>query len=88
MPGHNLSPELRQKRREIALKHKPWQYSTGPRTPEGKKISSTNSLKHGLTSKDPMKRLVGRLLMSEVRFKEVYDALYPLFEEELSKRDA
>jgi hypothetical protein len=35
-----------------------------------------------------LKRLVGRLLMSEVRFKEVYDALYPLFEEELSKRDA
>ena len=31
-----FSPEDRQRRREVALKHRPWQYATGPRTPEGK----------------------------------------------------
>ena len=31
-----FSPEDRQRRREVALKYRPWQYATGPRTPEGK----------------------------------------------------
>lgn len=35
-PKRNLSPEGRQRLRENALKYRPWQYSTGPRTPEGK----------------------------------------------------
>lgn len=26
---------------------KPWEYSTGPKTPEGKAVSQKNSLKHG-----------------------------------------
>ena len=41
------TPERRQRQREIALKHKPWLSSTGPKTSEGKAISSQNALKHG-----------------------------------------
>ena len=31
---------------------KPWERSTGPKTPEGKAISRENSLKHGTRSKN------------------------------------
>ena len=31
-----LTPEGREKLRQSALKHRPWRYSTGPRTVEGK----------------------------------------------------
>lgn len=31
-----VTPAGREKLRQNALKHKPWQFSTGPRTPEGK----------------------------------------------------
>ena len=31
-----FSPEDRQRRREVALKYRPWQYTRGPITPEGK----------------------------------------------------
>lgn len=31
-----LTPEGREKLRELALQHQPWTYSTGPRSPEGK----------------------------------------------------
>lgn len=33
--------------REAALKNKPWEYSTGPKTNEGKAISSRNNTRHG-----------------------------------------
>lgn len=36
--------------RERCLKNKPWEHSTGARTPEGKKIVGQNAFKHGLTS--------------------------------------
>src|SRR5258705_13661146 len=31
-----LTPEGREKLRQLALEHEPWRHSTGPRTPEGK----------------------------------------------------
>jgi hypothetical protein len=31
-----LTPAGREKLRQSALKHRPWRFSTGPRTPEGK----------------------------------------------------
>ena len=37
-----LSAADREKFRQNALKHQPWRFSTGPRTPEGKRRSSQN----------------------------------------------
>lgn len=37
------TPERRARQAEIIAKTKPWEKSTGPRTPEGKSISSHNS---------------------------------------------
>lgn len=36
MKRKGVTEEGRRKLREAALKYRPWQYSTGPRTPEGK----------------------------------------------------
>jgi hypothetical protein len=36
------------KKIENAKKNKPWEYSTGPNTDEGKAISSQNAMKHGM----------------------------------------
>jgi len=37
------TPERRARQREIIRKNKPWLKSTGPRTPEGKAVSSQNA---------------------------------------------
>ena len=44
------TPERRAAARERALQNKPWEKSTGPRTKEGKKISSGNAFRHGYRS--------------------------------------
>ncbi len=41
------TPERCQKARDRCLKHQPWKYSTGAKTPEGKRKVSMNALKHG-----------------------------------------
>ena len=40
-----LSPAGREKLRQSALKHQPWRFSTGPRTPEGKAKVALNGKK-------------------------------------------
>ena len=43
----NWTPEQRQRQRELIQRWKPWEKSTGAKTPEGKKKSSQNSFKTG-----------------------------------------
>ena len=40
--------ERRQRQREAIQRWKPWEQSTGPRTPEGKATAARNSLVHVL----------------------------------------
>ena len=53
-----FTPEGVQRLRETALRNKPWQYSTGPRTPEGKARSGMNGrhLPAGAISKADVER--------------------------------
>lgn len=44
--------EARQKQREIIIKSKPWEKSTGPKTRIGKETVACNPIKHGLRSKE------------------------------------
>lgn len=46
--SNGWSPERRQRQREAIQRWRPWERSTGPRTPEGKAKASSNSLVHGL----------------------------------------
>ena len=41
------SQEARERARRRILESKPWRFSTGPRTREGKERVSRNALKHG-----------------------------------------
>ena len=40
-----LSPEGRERLRQSALANRPWRFSTGPRTPEGKARAAANGKK-------------------------------------------
>ncbi len=42
--------ERRAKQRAMVLTRRPWEKSTGPKTPKGKARASKNSRKHGLRS--------------------------------------
>ena len=47
---HGWTSERRKKQAESIRKWKPWEKSTGPKTEEGKTVSSQNAHKHGMRS--------------------------------------
>lgn len=58
--SNGWSPERRQRQREAIQRLRPWEQSTGPRTPEGKAKASRNSLVHGMRdarSRELMRRI-------------------------------
>lgn len=87
-PRYRITEEERQRRRDSIRATKPWLKSTGPRTPEGKAISSSNGLKHGCCSKDPALRLVGRVLIAEYGLAAAVERLAPIFEQYRKELDA
>ncbi|NCO03489.1 MAG: hypothetical protein GW903_04790 [Alphaproteobacteria bacterium] len=44
------SPQKRARMAKLAKIHRPWRFSTGPRTQKGKAASCQNAYKHGLRS--------------------------------------
>jgi len=48
--GYERTEEHRRLRAELIRQWKPWENSTGPKTDDGKAVSSKNSTKHGLWS--------------------------------------
>ena len=66
---HGWTPERRKKQSQLIQNWKPWKNSTGPRTVQGRAISSMNALKHGMRS-------------AEVRATESAIAMLARFERE------
>ena len=60
--------EHRRRQAELVLQWKPWERSTGPRSPKGKAVASRNALSHGGRSKDAIAELKHlRKLLKELR---------------------
>ena len=59
--------ERRQRQAELIKTWRPWERSTGPRTPEGRSVACRNALKHGQRSAEAILELRGfRVLMREL----------------------
>ena len=58
------TPERRARQAELIKTWKPWQRSTGPRSPEGKAKSARNAYRSGFR---PMLRVMAALLRDEVK---------------------
>lgn len=62
MSKNGWTQERRLKQSEVIRKWKPWEKSTGAKTPEGKEKSKMNAYKHGgrTHSLEAIKRLIAR----------------------------
>ncbi|MFM0644527.1 hypothetical protein PQR14_09355 [Paraburkholderia bryophila] len=54
--ANDWTPERRAKQAEAIKRWKPWERSTGPKSDEGKEVSSQNGLKHGMRSREWLER--------------------------------
>jgi hypothetical protein len=72
-PKRNLTPEGRQRLREAALRNKPWQHATGPRTPAGKARVAENGRyrQRGRKSKRAIKKEIQEALMTTAQLAEL-----------------
>jgi len=59
-------PARRAKQAENMRKTRPWEHSTGPKTPEGKKVVAQNAIKHGFYGEDM--REIRRILRLQRHF--------------------
>ena len=57
MPRRNWTEEQKKEKSILTKEQRPFLYSTGPRTPKGKRYSSLNSRKHGLFDSEKSKQL-------------------------------
>lgn len=48
MSKNGWTPERRKRQAEMIRSWKPWEQSTGPKTPEGKEACKLNAEKHGM----------------------------------------
>ena len=48
------TPEHRKRRAELIRQWKPWEYSTGPKSAEGKAASLQNATFHGMYSREAL----------------------------------
>lgn len=69
--------ERRQRQREVILRNKPWEKSTGPKTQSGKKRSRMNAFKHGEYGRS------GKIITNALRLGQAHvDAVNALIEAE------
>ena len=61
--SHGWTPERKCKQAEAIQRWKPWEKAKGPRTVQGKKVSSMNAYKHGMRSAEnrEVERLIAML---------------------------
>ena len=64
------TPEARQKQADQARRTRPWEKSTGPRTPAGKAIARYNNLRHG--RRTPWAQAQRRTIVEGLRVQRLY----------------
>ena len=78
MPNNGWTPERRSRMAELIKRWKPWEKSTGPKTPGGKAKVGRNSRKHGMRGKayrEEMRKLKRALADSDSAINEMQGRL-------------
>lgn len=67
--SRGITEKGKEKLRQAALRNKPWQFSTGPRTEAGKLRSRVNALKNGKYAYTALPEELKVLLCQSLRFR-------------------
>ena len=68
--ANGWTQERRQRQRELIQNWKPWEKSTGARTPKGKARSSRNAYKHGIAEVKAMLKELNQMLREEKKLMD------------------